>query len=79
MSTFNLISLFDIIQNDDLKKFEFNSRTNLLTSYTVSYAECDNLDDAKIAVYKAIKKDTQGKASLSKLMDFYNKNSKMNP
>lgn len=59
--SFNLLTLFDIIGNDDCKQFEFNSRTNLLTSYTVGYHEADNINDAKIAVYKAIKKDLEGK------------------
>lgn len=59
--TFNLLSLFEIIGNDDLKRFEFNSQTNVLTSYTVGYNECDNITDAKIAVYKAIKKDLAAK------------------
>lgn len=54
---FNLTELFDIVSNDDLGRFEFNSKSNVSTSYTVGYHECDNLDDAKIAVYKAIKKD----------------------
>lgn len=46
---------FDIIENTDLKRFEFNSKTNLLTSYTVGFNEADNIEDAKISVYKAIK------------------------
>lgn len=54
---FDLMSLFDVISNDDLERFEFKSCTNLYISYTVGYHECDNLADAKIAVYKAIQKE----------------------
>lgn len=53
----NMTKLFDIVINDDLKRFEFNSKTNLSTSYTVGYDEVDNLDDAKIVIYMAIRKD----------------------
>lgn len=52
-----MTKLFDIVINDDLKRFEFNSKTNLSTSYTVGFNEVDNLDDAKIVVYMAIRKD----------------------
>jgi hypothetical protein len=55
--TLNMTMLFDIVINDDLKRFEFKSKTNKSTSYTVGYNEVDNLDDAKIAVYMAILKD----------------------
>ena len=51
----DLFDNFTITQNDDLKRFEFKSHTNKLTSYTVNFLEADNLDDAKIVVYKAVK------------------------
>ena len=45
---------FTIIANDDLKRFEFTPKVAGYTSYTVSYTECDNEDDACIAVWKSI-------------------------
>lgn len=67
--TFNLFEYFNIVGNNDAKRFEFHSKTNLLTSYTVGYHEADNITDAKIAVYKAIKRELETKHK--KLNDFY--------
>ena len=50
---------FTITGNNELKRFEFRSKTNLLPSYTVGYHEADNIIDAKIAVYLALKKEAE--------------------
>lgn len=59
MKTIDPMRYFNIIGNDDMKRFEFNSTTNLLPSYTVGYHECDNITDAKIAIYKALKLEAE--------------------
>lgn len=48
---------FEIIKNEDAKRYEFNSVNNNSCSYVVEFCEVDNLADAKIAIYKGIKKD----------------------
>lgn len=57
--SFDPMRLFTIIGNDDLKRFEFNSSSNMLPSYTVSYHEADNIIDAKITIYKALKLEAE--------------------
>jgi len=58
-ATLNITGLFDIVRNDDMKRFEFNSKTNLSTSYTVHFDEVDSdLESAKIAIYFAVRKNT---------------------
>jgi hypothetical protein len=59
MKTFDPMHCFNITGNDDLKRFEFSSKTNMLPSYTVRYHEADNINDAKITVYKALKLEAQ--------------------
>lgn len=69
MKTFDPMHCFNIIGNDELKRFEFNSKTNLLTSYTIGYHEADNINDAKIAVYKALKLEAE--RNNEKIQDFF--------
>jgi len=57
MENKDIFDKFEITENDDRKRFEFQSKTNEFTSYTVGYDEIDNIDDAKIVVYMAILKD----------------------
>lgn len=63
------MTFFTIKGNDDLKRFEFNSNTNMLPSYTVAYHECDNITDAKISVYKALK--IEAERQNKKVQDFF--------
>lgn len=60
---------YSIRGNDDLKRFEFQSTHPNLISYTIAYHEADNITDAKIAVYKALKKEAD-RVSKS-LSDFF--------
>lgn len=53
----NLDELFTIYANEDAKRFEFNSKINGVTSYTIGFHEANNLDDAKISIFLALKKD----------------------
>lgn len=49
---------FDCITDKDSKQYKFNSKTNLTTSYTVSFSDADNQEsNAWIALYLAVKKD----------------------
>ncbi len=50
----NIQDQFEIIDNTELKRFEFNSKNNNHCSYTIDYKEADNIDDAIISVWKAI-------------------------
>jgi hypothetical protein len=59
MKTFDPMHCFNITGNDDLKRFEFSSKTNLLPSYIVGYHVADNINDAKITVYKALKLEAE--------------------
>lgn len=53
---FNIDDHFTVKTNKDAKRYEFNSNSNAFTSYTVGFHEVDSLEDAYIAVWKAIKK-----------------------
>lgn len=48
----NVLDIFEIRDNDDLKQWEFVPKIDGYTSYTVSYSECGTKADACIAVYK---------------------------
>lgn len=50
----NIKVLFSVFKNEDRKQFEFTPKVNGYTSYTVSFKECDNEEDAYKAVYKSI-------------------------
>ena len=50
---------FTVKVNEDAKRYEFHSRCNLFNSYTVGFHEVDSLEDAYIAVWKALKKDVK--------------------
>lgn len=58
-----ILDQFKITENEDLKRWEFKSLTNEYTSYTVSFSECDNKEDACIAVWKSIQAEKQRKSS----------------
>ena len=47
-------SMFTVKRNKDAKRFEFEP-TGKWIGYLVSFYECDNEEDAWIAVYKAMK------------------------
>ena len=51
-------SMFVIKRNEDAKRWEFQQTGNWV-GYLVSFSECDNEDDAWIAVYKAMKLDVK--------------------
>lgn len=53
----NVLDIFKIKDNDDLKRWEFTPRIEGYISYTVSYSECSSKADACIAVWKALKKE----------------------
>lgn len=80
-NTLDLNSLFDIRDNHDAKRFEFTSKTHYFTSYTVAYHEADNLDDAKIAVYKAVKieLDRQSSVGIERLQKILRSKTKSKP
>jgi hypothetical protein len=46
---------FNVTVNKDAERYEFQSKTNESVSYTVGFDEVDCIEDAYIAVYKAIK------------------------
>lgn len=51
-------SEFNFIQNDDLKRYEFESKTNEYTSFRVSFGEVSDKKDAYRAVWLAITKQS---------------------
>lgn len=51
---FNVEDRFDIVENKDLKRWEFNPKGDWI-GYLVSFSECDNKEDAIIAVWKSFK------------------------
>jgi hypothetical protein len=53
--TFNIDSLFYIICNNEKRQFEFDPKAPGWSGYIVSYDDENSIEDAKIAVYLAIK------------------------
>lgn len=49
---------FEIKVNEDAKRYEFTPKVPGYTSYTVSFEEVSTVEDACIAVWKAIQKGT---------------------
>lgn len=52
--TLDINKIFVVTRNEERKRFEFD-RINGGIGYLVSFSECNNIDDAWIAVYKALK------------------------
>ena len=53
----DLKKMFKVVKNEDLKRFEFTPKKGIKeNSYTVSFFECDNLEDALISIYLSISK-----------------------
>lgn len=55
MNGISILDIFDIVNNEDSKQFEFTPKVDGYTSYTVSYSEADNVEDACISVWKNLK------------------------
>lgn len=51
--------IFKIKANDKRKRFEFTPRVKGFTSYTVSFSECETIEDAMIAVWKSIQAESK--------------------
>lgn len=49
--------IFDIVVNNELKRYEFTPKVDGFCSYTVSFDEVDTVEDACIAVYLALQKN----------------------
>ena len=58
-----ILDTFKITGNDDLEQWEFTPKIDGFTSYTVAYSECDNKQDACIAVCKSLQRTASYRAA----------------
>lgn len=56
-----ILDTFEIVGNDDLKRWEFTPKIEGYTSYTVAYSEASTKSDAYIAVWKSIEAEKNRK------------------